>query len=81
MSTLPLSEVTVSQLVAYNSEKELLPLMLGNCSYSLELGKDTLLQYNWQALEKQIIDRFVRGRPIVEFNVSGSVKKYQERSG
>ena len=65
-----LSEVSASQLIAYDAEKDLLPLMLANCSYSLEVGKETLVQYNWEALEKQIIDRFIRGRPHVEFEVS-----------
>ncbi|KAJ7339360.1 hypothetical protein OS493_005754 [Desmophyllum pertusum] len=65
----PLSEVSVSQLIAYDPEKDLLPVMLANCSYSLEVGKETQLQYNWEALEKQIIDRFIRGRPTVDFKV------------
>ena len=67
---IPLSEVSVSQLVAYDSEKDLLPVMLANCSYSLEVGKETSLQYNWEALQKQIVDRFIRGRPTVEFQVT-----------
>ena len=67
---IPLSEVSVSQLIAYDSEKDLLPLMLANCSYSLEVGKETQLQYNWETLEKQIVDRFLRGRPLVDFEVN-----------
>ena len=48
-------------------------MMLASCSYSLEMGRETQLQYNWEALEKQIIDRFIRGRPQVEFEVSSSL--------
>ena len=59
----------MSQLIAYDSEKDLMPVMLANCSYSLELGKETQLQYNWETLEKRIIDRFIRGRPLVDFEV------------
>lgn len=66
----PLSEVSPSQLTAYDYERDLLPMMLASCSYSLEMGRETQLQYNWEALEKQIIDRFIRGRPQVEFEVS-----------
>lgn len=66
----PLSEVSPSQLIAYDYEKDLLPMMLASCSYSLEMGRETQLQYNWEALEKQIIDRLIRGRPQVEFEVS-----------
>lgn len=44
--------------------------MLANCSYSLEVGKETQLQYSWETLEKQVIDRFIRGRPLVDFQVN-----------
>ena len=64
---IPFTEVSSSQLVAYDSEKDLLPVMLANCTYTLEVGKETSLQYNWEALQKQIFDKFIRGRPIVEF--------------
>ena len=66
----PLSEVSSSQLIAYDHERDLLPMMLASCSYSLEMGRETQLQYNWETLEKQIIDRFIRGRRQVEFEVS-----------
>ena len=60
----------MAQLIAYDSEKDLMPVMLANCSYSLELGKETQLQYNWETLEKRIIDRFIRGRLPVRFEVN-----------
>ncbi|CAH3041024.1 unnamed protein product, partial [Porites evermanni] len=69
----PLSEVSPSQLIAYDHERDLLPVMLANCSYSLEMGRETQLQYNWETLEKQIIDRFIRGRPEVNFDVEDFV--------
>ena len=60
----------MSQLIAYDSEKDLMPVMLANCSYSLEVGKETQLQYNWETLEKRIIDRFIRGRLPVRFEIN-----------
>lgn len=76
---IPLSEVSMSQLVAYDSEKDLLPVMLANCSYSLEVGKETSLQYNWEALQKQIVDRYLRGRPIVELKLDDFVFREDDR--
>ncbi|XP_022806306.1 E3 ubiquitin-protein ligase RNF213-like [Stylophora pistillata] len=76
---IPLSEVSVSQLVAYDFERDLLPVMLANCSYSLEMGKETSMQYNWEALQKQIVDRFVRGRPTVEFKLDDFVFREDDR--
>ncbi|XP_067056125.1 E3 ubiquitin-protein ligase rnf213-alpha-like isoform X2 [Acropora muricata] len=64
---IPLQDVTSSQLISYDTERDLLPLILAQCNYSLEVGKGTLVQYNWDALERQLIDRFIRGRPLIEF--------------
>ena len=64
------TEVTISHLIAYDQERDLLPLILAHCNYSLEVGKETIIQYDWAALERQLIDRFLRGRPYVEFKVN-----------
>ena len=72
LTIIPLQDVTPSQLISYDTERDLLPLILAQCNYSLEVGKGTLVQYNWDALERQLIDRFIRGRPLIEFKVSRS---------
>ena len=63
------ASVTMSHLIAYDPERDLLPLILAHCNYSLEVGQETLVHYDWEALERQLIDRFLRGRPFVEFKV------------
>ena len=60
----------MSHLIAYDTERDLLPLILAHCNYSLEVGQETSVQYDWAALERQLIDRFLRGRPFVDFKVS-----------
>ncbi|XP_015765613.1 PREDICTED: E3 ubiquitin-protein ligase RNF213-like [Acropora digitifera] len=67
LERISLSEVTMSQLIAYDPERDLLPLVLAHCNYSLEVGQETLVQYDWTALERQFTDRFLKGRPFVEF--------------
>ena len=69
LERISLSEVTMSQLIAYDPERDLLPLILAHCNYSLEVGQETLVQYDWTALERQLTDRFLKGRPFVEFKV------------
>ena len=64
-----MTEVTISHLIAYDPEKDLLPLILAHCNYSLEVGKETSVQYDWAALERQLIDRILRGKPFVDFRV------------
>ena len=65
-----LQDVTTSQLIAYDTDRDLLPLILAQCNYSLEVGRGTLVQYNWDALERQLIDRFIRRKPLIDFKVN-----------
>ena len=69
------AEVTLSHLIAHDPERDLVPLILARCNYSLEVGKETLVQYDWVAPDRQLIDRLLRGRPFVEFRVGW---KYRE---
>ena len=69
MERVSVSEVTLSHLIAYDPERDLLPLILAHCNYSLEVGQETSVHYDWAALERQLIDRLLRGRPFVEFKV------------
>lgn len=62
-----LQDVSRSHLISYDTERDLLPVILAQCNYSLEVGRGTLVQYNWEALERQLIDRFIRGRPLIDF--------------
>ena len=71
-----LQDVTTSQLIAYDTERDLLPLILAQCNYSLEVGRGTLVQYNWDALERQLIDRFIRRKPLVDFKVNRRISMW-----
>ena len=61
------SEVTLSHLIAHDPERDFVPLILARCNYSLEVGKETPVHYDWAALDRQLIDRLLRGRPFFEF--------------
>ena len=54
--------ITKAHLVAYDLEKDLQPMILAHCDYSLKVGQGTIVEYNWMALERQLIDRFISGR-------------------
>ena len=71
-----LQDVTTSQLIAYDTDRDLLPLILAQCNYSLEVGRGTLVQYNWDAIERQLIDRFIRRRPLIDFKVNCRISSW-----
>ena len=60
---IPLANITKAHLVAYDPDKDILPMILANCDYSLRIGEGTMLEFNWKCLERQLVDRFIRGKP------------------
>ena len=70
---IPLANITKAHLVAYDPDKDILPMILANCDYSLRIGGGTMLEFNWKCLERQLVDRFIRGKPrlpsLVKFSL------------
>jgi hypothetical protein len=58
-----IQEACLSQMIVYDPQKDLLPLVLANCSYSLKAGQGTSIEYKFASLERQIDERFIRGKP------------------
>ena len=58
-------DASVGHLVAYHHERDLLPMILSHCDYTMEAGSQggTTLTYNLEGLDRQIKERFVQGRP------------------
>lgn len=68
--SVPSQEATVHHLVAYDHDVDLVPMLYAHCSYSLEIGKGTKIDYNFIALERQILTTFISGKPMLEVGVS-----------
>ncbi|KAK2140291.1 hypothetical protein LSH36_1404g00023 [Paralvinella palmiformis] len=62
-------DVTKHLLVSYDLEKDLLPIILANCNYSLTAGQHTRMEYDFIALARQIEERFIRGKPRINADV------------
>lgn len=69
MSPADLSDLHV---IRYEPERDLLPLVLSNCQYSVERGQETLHEYDLPKIQQQILSRFLQGRPIITLNVSAN---------
>ena len=70
---IPLANITKAHLVAYDPDKDFLPMILANCDYSLKIGEGTIVEFNWKCLERQLVDRFIRGRPRLTSLVKTSI--------
>ena len=64
------SEAAKVHILSYHPEKDLLPLILANCSYSLELeDARTETKYDFDTFEKQLVARFIKGKPELDVKV------------
>ncbi|XP_060586335.1 E3 ubiquitin-protein ligase rnf213-alpha-like [Ruditapes philippinarum] len=59
-------EVTSAHLISYDPQHDILPLVLANCQYSFEMGKGTKIEYDFAALERQLMDRFLFSKSRIE---------------
>ncbi|KAL3881532.1 hypothetical protein ACJMK2_027964, partial [Sinanodonta woodiana] len=70
-------DITPAHLISYHPEQDILPLVLANCNYSFEVGKETTIEYNFTNLERQIIDRFLFGKSWIDIEITLMVYRAQ----
>ncbi|CAI5684999.1 unnamed protein product [Oreochromis niloticus] len=63
--TVSLLELTEQHVISYDVEKDLFPLVLSNCQYSLERGHETMSEYDLPRIQQQILTRFLQGKPLI----------------
>ncbi|XP_059932789.1 E3 ubiquitin-protein ligase rnf213-alpha-like isoform X2 [Gadus macrocephalus] len=59
------ADLTEQQVIRYELDQELMPLVLANSQYSLERGKETLHEYDLVKIQQQVLTHFLQGRPII----------------
>ena len=64
-NSIPLSQLQECHLLNY--ESHIISVVLSHCHHSLEVGKGTDVQYDFRALEKKIVERFIQGKPLIQF--------------
>ena len=64
------NRITPAHLIFYDTENHLLPIIMSHCNYSLEIGEGTRVDYDYVGMEKQIENRFIKGKPYIKYSVS-----------
>ena len=59
----PITHISHCHLVVY--EQQLQSIILSHCHYFLSAGNSHLVKYDFKALEKHILDRFIHGKPMI----------------
>uniref|UniRef100_A0A3Q3NQ34 RING-type E3 ubiquitin transferase n=1 Tax=Labrus bergylta TaxID=56723 RepID=A0A3Q3NQ34_9LABR len=73
------AELTEQHVIHYEVDKDLLPLILSNCQYSLERGHETISQYDLPRIQRQILTRFLQGKPLITRTGIPTLVNTQER--
>ncbi|XP_062858949.1 E3 ubiquitin-protein ligase rnf213-beta [Trichomycterus rosablanca] len=76
--TVHVGELTENQLVLCHPEKELLPLVLAHCHYTLVKGQQTKSGYDFQAVEKQLHRHFIAGKPRIQTDTDKYLKRHHQ---
>ena len=61
--SVPITHIHRCHLMDY--EHQIVSIVLSHCRYSLKLGKAHNVEYDHQALEKHILDKFIHGKPMI----------------
>ena len=61
-----LSSINSANVVTFSGAEELLGVILSHSEY--EVRETTCITYNWQAVERELVMRYVSNKPILDFN-------------
>ncbi|TNN23161.1 E3 ubiquitin-protein ligase rnf213-beta [Liparis tanakae] len=68
--SVPLENVSETQLTLCSPERQLLPLALAHCHYTLRRGGETDRTYDLPGIQAQLARRFLAGKPLIQADTS-----------
>ncbi|XP_053368256.1 E3 ubiquitin-protein ligase rnf213-alpha-like [Clarias gariepinus] len=75
-----LAEVSDLHVIRYEVDRDLLPLVLSNCQYSMERGQETVSEYDLPKIQQQVFTRFLQGKPQITLAGIPTLVSRQERN-
>ncbi|XP_062382955.1 E3 ubiquitin-protein ligase rnf213-beta [Sardina pilchardus] len=67
-----------TQLALCHPERELLPLVLAHCHYTLVTGRQTDKSYNLLGIQRELCRRFLAGKPLIQVDTSKYLNRHQQ---
>ncbi|XP_046887613.1 E3 ubiquitin-protein ligase rnf213-beta isoform X4 [Hypomesus transpacificus] len=74
--SVPLEGVSETQLTLCHPERELLPLVLAHCHYTLRKGRAADCSYNLRGIQAQLARSHVTGKPLIKADTSKYLKRH-----
>ncbi|KAM3598560.1 uncharacterized protein V6R79_019582 [Siganus canaliculatus] len=73
-------DLTDLHMIRYETERDLMPLVLSNTQYSIERGRETLHEYDLPKIQQQIVSRFLLGKPLITLDGIPTLVNRHERN-
>ena len=64
-----LLNATEADIISYSSDADLLPLVYMHCNYSLELGKGNKVEYNFDKILGNLMNKVFCGKSMLEIQI------------
>ncbi|XP_076008326.1 E3 ubiquitin-protein ligase rnf213-beta isoform X2 [Genypterus blacodes] len=74
--SVPLEGISETQLTLCHPERELLPLVLAHCHYTLKKGSETNSCFNLLEIQTQLARRFLDGKPLIQADTSRYLNRH-----
>ncbi|XP_042252605.1 E3 ubiquitin-protein ligase rnf213-beta [Thunnus maccoyii] len=74
--SVPLERISETQLTQCHPERELLPLVLAHCHYTLKKGGETEGTYDLPGIQTQFARRFLAGKPLIQADTSRYLNRH-----
>ncbi|XP_045924674.1 E3 ubiquitin-protein ligase rnf213-beta [Micropterus dolomieu] len=74
--SVPLERISETQLTLCHPERELLPLVLAHCHYTLKKGGETDSNYDLKGIQTQLARRFLAGKPLIKADTSRYLNRH-----
>lgn len=74
--SVPLERISETQLTLCHPERELLPLVLAHCQYTLKKGGETDSSYDLPIIQTQLARCFLAGKPLIKADTSRYLNRH-----
>ncbi|CAL8282528.1 unnamed protein product [Merluccius merluccius] len=71
-----LEGISDTQLALCHPERQLLPLVLSHCHYTLKSGQETDSSYNLIGIQTQLACRFLAGKPLIQVDTERFLNRH-----
>ncbi|XP_069786069.1 E3 ubiquitin-protein ligase rnf213-alpha isoform X4 [Narcine bancroftii] len=58
-------DVSELHVIRYEIGKDMIPLLSSNCQYTVEKGSEMVIEYDFNSIEQQLTNRFLKGKPLI----------------